>query len=94
LNTALLGVFVLNLGAIFLLGLFEDALERWRGEKMDYSGEGELTESREAPKKKGREPGSDAPLEAGSLLPSLYNLTLPLPKPADVKEYGQRPLYS
>jgi|GEM_PF-1560730 len=85
-NIAVATILVLDIFMIVLLGFLEDSLERWRGYKMDYSFGSEVempaAKSQRARRKK-RVAGSDEPLEAGDLLPSIYNLDLPLPSPSD-----------
>jgi hypothetical protein len=81
-NTALWTILVLDIMAILVLGIIEDSLEWWRGFKMDYS-QGENLILDAETKKPRREPGSDAPLESGDLIPSIYNRMLPLPDPKE-----------
>ncbi|MBZ0308518.1 MAG: hypothetical protein K8I82_20800, partial [Anaerolineae bacterium] len=78
-NTALFLVLMMDVAAIFILGIIEDSLERLRGIKMDYSGGGNLTRPRDLK----REPGSDLPYPKGEPLPSIYNFLLPVPDPSD-----------
>ncbi|NJL95893.1 MAG: hypothetical protein HC915_20255, partial [Anaerolineae bacterium] len=82
-NTALASVLGVNLVAIFLLGLLEDALESWKGYKMDYSGQGNLTRAadQKAGAAKKRVPGSDEPFPRGQPLPSIYATNLHIPEP-------------
>ncbi len=70
-NTALAILLFIDIGAVLMLGVVEDTLERIRGEKMDYSGS--------KPKDIKRQPGSDLPIPAGEAMPSVYNLALPVP---------------
>jgi hypothetical protein len=76
-NTALALILMIDLFAILVLGITEDTLERIRGEKMDYSGD---KKKAPGPAERVREPGSNLPLPKGELMPSVYNLELPLPE--------------
>ncbi|MCL4877360.1 MAG: hypothetical protein KJ064_11925, partial [Anaerolineae bacterium] len=81
-NTALFLVLMMDVLAIFTLGMVEDSLERLRGIKMDYSGGENLTRAR-GEKEIKREPGSDLPYPKGEPLPSIYSFVLPIPDPSD-----------
>lgn len=74
-TTSLSIIFLIDLAVILLLGITEDALERYRGFKMDYSGGKKKT----AQVDKTRPIGSNIPLPKGELMPSVYNLQLPIP---------------
>jgi hypothetical protein len=76
-NTALVGILVLDWLGIAGLWLVEDRISAWRGLRMDYGTQ--LTA--EAKKATTRQPGSATPLPVGTLLPSIYNFELPLPDP-------------
>lgn len=75
-TASLLIILGIDIVVILLLGITEDTLERLRGFKMDYSGPDRKTRPLS-----GREPGSNVPIPRGELMPSVYNLTLPLPDP-------------
>lgn len=67
-------ILAVEVGAIVVIGLIEEILERITKRKFDYS--------TAEPEKTVREPGSNLPLAPGELFPSIYNLNLPLPDPA------------
>ncbi len=75
LTTAFATVLIVEVLAILFIGFFEEILERITKRKFQYS--------TPTPPKKDREPGSNLPLPAGALLPSIYNMELPVPKPSD-----------
>ncbi|MCI0708612.1 MAG: hypothetical protein L0154_00465, partial [Chloroflexi bacterium] len=83
-NTALFIILSIDIGVILMLGLVEDTIERITGEKMDYSGSGSKASSDGK-----RQPGSNVPIPKGELLPSVYNVTLPLPV---LPKRGQMPV--
>ena len=66
----------IDIVAILLLGITEDSLERMRGFKMDYGGPNTTTKTKE-----GRVPGSNKPIPKGELMPSIYNIALPIAEP-------------
>ncbi len=74
-STALLAILFIDVVFGFALALFESALERWRGQKMDYNVGQQMTR-KDAPQ---REPGSNIPLPKGVPIPSIYRLDLPVP---------------
>jgi hypothetical protein len=74
-STALSAILFIDVAFILFLGLVEDALERYRGQKMDYNAGRQFTKKGEQP----REPGSNIPLPKGTLLPSVYQIDLPVP---------------
>lgn len=80
-TTAFGAVLVVELPAVFLIGFFEEVLERTTGRKFDYARSPTQQRQRRRPAK--REPGSSLPLRPGETPPSIYNLELPLPDPAD-----------
>lgn len=67
-------ILMLDLLFIFFLGFVEDSLERYRGYRVDYGGQEPAKKPRG-----GREPGSNIPIPKGQPMPSVYNLTLPIP---------------
>ncbi len=73
-TTSLTIILGMDIVVILLLGFTEDTLERMRGFKMDYSGPAAKTI-----KERVRKPGSNLPLPKGELMPSVYNLQLPIP---------------
>jgi hypothetical protein len=77
-TASLLIILSIDIVVILLLGITEDTLERIRGFKMDYSGPERVTKPRTS---SGREPGSNTPIPRGELMPSVYNITLPLADP-------------
>ncbi|MBI5927730.1 MAG: hypothetical protein HY862_00360 [Chloroflexi bacterium] len=74
-NTALLAILFIDIVFGLTLGLIEDGLARWRGQKMDYNTGRQLTKKGEPQ----REPGSNVPLPKGTPIPSIYRLDLPVP---------------
>lgn len=71
LATALAAVLVVECMGILFIGFFEEVLERFTKRKFLYT-----------PPRGAREPGSSLPLPPGAPPPSIYNIPLPLPKPA------------
>lgn len=69
-------ILCIDIVAILFLGILEDSLERIRGFKMDYSGPEASTKAAD-----GRLPGSNKPIPKGELMPSVYNLELPIAEP-------------
>lgn len=74
-TTSLAIILGLDILVILLLGITEDTLERVKGFKMDYSG------PKRNPKAyiDKRQPGSNVPIPKGELMPSIYNMELPIP---------------
>ncbi len=68
-------ILIVDIGVIFILGFIEDTLERYRGYRVDYGGK------TAAQKSSTRQPGSNIPIPKGEPMPSIYNLTLPVPEP-------------
>lgn len=73
-TVSLLIILFLDILVIFFLGFVEDTLERYRGYRIDYSAGQQTKQPRS-----GREPGSNIPIPKGQPMPSIYNLTLPVP---------------
>lgn len=82
LTTAFGTILALQLGAILIIGFFEEILERITKRKFDYSSP--------EPEPFVREPGSNLPLAPGEPPPSIYNLPLPLPEPGILAELEAR----
>lgn len=82
LTTAFGTILALQLGAILIIGFFEEILERITKRKFDYS--------TPEPEPFVREPGSNLPLAPGEPPPSIYNLPLPLPEPGILAELEAR----
>lgn len=74
LTTAFGTILAVEVGAILVIGLVEQILERITRRRFDYS--------TAEPEQAIREPGSNLPLAPGEPFPSIYNLSLPLPDPA------------
>lgn len=74
-TTSLTIILGLDVVVIFLLGITEDVLERNKGFKMDYSGPKHRSKSSSDK----RQPGSNVPIPKGELMPSVYNMELPIP---------------
>ncbi len=73
-------VFVEALGIGFI-GVLEEVLERVTKRKFTYRREEKGARRQTA----ARQPGSSAPLPPGTPFPSIYNLDLPVPLPADAR---------
>ncbi len=73
-------VLVAEIPGILTIGLLEEVLEKTTGRKFQY-GRSQPGRSRRGT----REPGSSVPLPPGAPFPSIYNLNLPVPTPAEVK---------
>jgi hypothetical protein len=73
-------VLVAEIPGILLIGFLEEVLEKTTGRKFQY---GRARPGRSA--RSTREPGSSLPLPPGAAFPSIYNLNLPIPTPAEVK---------
>ncbi len=76
-TTAFATVLGLEVSAILLIGFIEEILERTTKRKFEYQPAGA-----DAAPGSEREPGSSMPLPPGTLLPSIYNLALPIPSPS------------
>lgn len=74
LTAAFSTVLAVEVGAIFLIGVTEEVLERLTKRKFQYL--------QPVPPLPPREPGSNLPLPPGTPPPSIYNLELPLPDPS------------
>ncbi len=74
LTTAFGTILAVEIGAILVIGLIEEMLERITKRKFVYA--------TAEPEQTVREPGSNLPLAPGEPFPSIYNLSLPLPDPA------------
>ncbi len=86
-STALLAILFIDVVFGFALALIESALERWRGQKMDYNAGRQITK----PNALQREPGSNIPLPKGAPIPSIYRLDLPVP-PIPTKRPSPKPV--
>lgn len=74
LTAAFSTVLAVEVGAIFLIGVTEEVIERLTKRKFQYM--------QPVPPPAAREPGSNLPLPPGTPPPSIYNLELPLPNPS------------
>jgi hypothetical protein len=85
LTTAFATVLVAEIPGILTIGFIEEVLEKTTKRKFEYG----LPSSARS-RRTGREPGSNLPLPAGTPLPSIYNLDLPIPSPSEVKALPAR----
>jgi hypothetical protein len=83
--TAFATVLLVEVPGILGIGFLEEVLERTTKRKFEYN-----RTRRERQAAAARQPGSNLPLPPGSLLPSIYNLNLPLPNLSDVKASSAR----
>ena len=74
LSTAFLTVLIVEIPGMVLIAFIEELLERATKRKFQYAKES---------KSRSRPPGSSDPLPPDAPLPSIYNLNLPIPMPAE-----------
>jgi hypothetical protein len=85
LTTAFATVLIAEIPGILTIGFVEEVLEKTTKRKFEY-GQPAATRSRSTE----RPPGSNVPLPAGTPLPSIYHLDLPIPSPSEVKALPTR----
>ncbi len=74
LSTAFLTVLIVEVPGMLLIAFIEELLERATKRKFQYAKES---------RSRSRQPGSSDPLPPDALLPSIYNLNLPIPMPVE-----------